>query len=199
MDYLYILREALVWIITIFWLYQLLVSLCSLVKIKDKPLKVKKDHRFMAIIPAHNEEADVGNLIESLKNQSNKKKGGAMSSHHGHDHSHAVVTEDNAKKLTFALILTSSFLVIEVIAGFITQSLALLSDAAHMFTDAAALAIAISVLGGAIAQGKTASTALEGIARNPAASGKLLIPMILGLALIESLVIYALIIALGLK
>jgi cobalt-zinc-cadmium efflux system protein len=66
-----------------------------------------------------------------------------MSSHHGHDHSHAVVTEDNAKKLTFALILTTSFLVIEVIAGFITQSLALLSDAAHMFTDAAALAIAL--------------------------------------------------------
>jgi F-type H+-transporting ATPase subunit c len=64
---------------------------------------------------------------------------------------------------------------------------------------AAALAIAISVLGGALAQGKTAATALEGIARNPAASGKLLIPMILGLALIESLVIYALIIALGLK
>ena len=66
-----------------------------------------------------------------------------MNSHHGHDHSHAVVTEDNVKKLTFALILTSSFLVIEVIAGFITQSLALLSDAAHMFTDAAALAIAL--------------------------------------------------------
>ena len=69
MDYLYILREALVWIITIFWLYQVLVSLCSLVKIKDKPLKVKKDHRFMAIIPAHNEEAVVKNLIESLKAQ----------------------------------------------------------------------------------------------------------------------------------
>jgi len=64
---------------------------------------------------------------------------------------------------------------------------------------AAAIAIALSVFGGAMAQGKTASTALDGIARNPAASGKLLIPMILGLALIESLVIYALIIALGLK
>ena len=73
MDYLYILREALVWIITIFWLYQLLVSLCSLVKIKDKPLKGKKDHRFMAIIPAHNEEAVVGNLIESLKKQNYNK------------------------------------------------------------------------------------------------------------------------------
>ena len=55
MDYLYILREALVWTITIFWLYQILISLCSLVKIKDKPLKVNKNHRFMAIIPAHNE------------------------------------------------------------------------------------------------------------------------------------------------
>ena len=62
---------------------------------------------------------------------------------HDHEHSHAVVTEENAKKLTFALILTSTFLVIEVIAGFLTQSLALLSDAAHMFTDAAALAIAL--------------------------------------------------------
>ena len=69
MDYLYILREALVWTITIFWLYQIMVSLCSLVKLKDKPLKVKKDHRFMAIIPAHNEETVVANLIESLKKQ----------------------------------------------------------------------------------------------------------------------------------
>ena len=74
MDYLYILREALVWFVTIFWLYQLLISVCSLVKLKDKPLKVKKDHRFMAIIPAHNEEAVVGNLIESLKNQSYNKE-----------------------------------------------------------------------------------------------------------------------------
>ena len=69
MEYLYILREALIWIVTIFWLYQLLISICSLIKLKDKPLKVVKDHKFMAIIPAHNEEAVVGNLIESLKNQ----------------------------------------------------------------------------------------------------------------------------------
>ena len=73
MDYLYILREALVWVITIFWLYQVLVSLCSLVKIKDKPLKVKKDHRFMAIIPAHNEEAVIKNLVDSLKKQNYNK------------------------------------------------------------------------------------------------------------------------------
>ncbi|EOQ61030.1 hypothetical protein F935_03371 [Acinetobacter calcoaceticus ANC 3811] len=66
-----------------------------------------------------------------------------MGGHHGHDHSHAVVTEGNAKKLTIALALTTTFLIVEVIAGLITQSLALLSDAAHMFTDAAALAIAL--------------------------------------------------------
>ena len=74
MDYLYLLREALVWIITIFWLYQVMVSLCSLVKIKDKPLKVNKNHRFMAIIPAHNEQAVIGNLIESLKKQNYDKE-----------------------------------------------------------------------------------------------------------------------------
>ena len=60
-----------------------------------------------------------------------------------HEHSHAVVTKTNIKKLTFALMMTASFLVVEVVAGIMTQSLALLSDAAHMFTDAAALAIAL--------------------------------------------------------
>ncbi len=73
MIYLYVLQQALVWIITIFWLYQLLISLCSLVKLKDKPLLEEKENRFMAIIPAHNEEMVVGNLIESLKNQNYPK------------------------------------------------------------------------------------------------------------------------------
>lgn len=59
----------------------------------------------------------------------------------------------------------------------------------------AALAIGVAASVGAIAQSRAASTALEGIARNPNASGKLFVPMILGLALIESLVIYSLIIA----
>ncbi len=60
---------------------------------------------------------------------------------------------------------------------------------------AAALAIGIAAFGGALAQGKTAAAALEGIARNPAAQGKIFVPMIIGLALIESLVLYAFVIA----
>jgi F0F1-type ATP synthase membrane subunit c/vacuolar-type H+-ATPase subunit K len=59
----------------------------------------------------------------------------------------------------------------------------------------AALAISVSVFGGAIAQSRTASAALEGIARNPAAQGQIFVPMIIGLALIESLVLYAFVIA----
>ena len=55
--------------------------------------------------------------------------------------------------------------------------------------------IAVAAFGGALAQGRAASAALDGIARNPSASGKLFTPMILALALIESLVIYALVIS----
>lgn len=59
----------------------------------------------------------------------------------------------------------------------------------------AALAIGLAAFGGALGQGKTAVAALEGIARNPAAQGKIFVPMIIGLALIESLVLYAFVIA----
>ena len=74
MEYLYIIQQALVWIITIFWFYQIAISVCSLVKLKDKPMLVNKNHRFMAIIPAHNEEAVVTDLIESLKKQDYPKE-----------------------------------------------------------------------------------------------------------------------------
>lgn len=60
---------------------------------------------------------------------------------------------------------------------------------------AAGLAIGLAAAFGALGQSKGVAAALEGIARNPAASGKLVTPMIIGLALIESLVIYALVIA----
>src|SRR5512140_647098 len=56
---------------------------------------------------------------------------------------------------------------------------------------ACGLGIAIAAFGGALGQGRTASSALDGIARNPGASSKIFTPMILGLALIESMVIYS--------
>ena len=73
MQYLYFIQQALIWLITIYWIYQLVVSICSLITLKEKPLLENKEHKFLAIIPAHNEEAVVGNLIESLKNQTYPK------------------------------------------------------------------------------------------------------------------------------
>jgi F-type H+-transporting ATPase subunit c len=55
------------------------------------------------------------------------------------------------------------------------------------------LAVAFAAYAGTRAQSAAASVALEGMARNPAAADKLFVPMILGLALMESLVIFTLI------
>ncbi|MFT6633657.1 MAG: F-type H+-transporting ATPase subunit c [Bacteriovoracaceae bacterium] len=68
-------------------------------------------------------------------------------------------------------------------------------EANGMIAIAAAIAIGMAALGGTMAQGKAASAALEGIARNPEAQGKIFTPMILGMALIESLVILGFVIA----
>lgn len=58
-------------------------------------------------------------------------------------------------------------------------------------TIGAALAIGLAVLGGALGQGRAAAAALEGISRNPGATSRIQTPMIIGLALIESLVLFA--------
>jgi F-type H+-transporting ATPase subunit c len=60
----------------------------------------------------------------------------------------------------------------------------------------AGIGIAIAAFGGALGQGRGLAAALDGIARNPGAAGKMFGPMIIGLAMIESLVIYSLLVAL---
>ena len=60
---------------------------------------------------------------------------------------------------------------------------------------ASGFGIAIAACGGAIGQSKAITAGLEGIARNPGAAGMITTPLIIGLALIESLVIYAFVIA----
>ena len=60
--------------------------------------------------------------------------------HTGHHHDHAPkVTEDSKRRVFWAMIITASFMLAEVIGGLLSGSLALLADAAHMLTDAAAL------------------------------------------------------------
>src|SRR5689334_7979126 len=57
---------------------------------------------------------------------------------------HAIPTgQENERKLKLVLLLTGTYLIAEVVGGFLTGSLALLSDAAHMLTDVMALVIAL--------------------------------------------------------
>ncbi len=59
----------------------------------------------------------------------------------------------------------------------------------------AGLCMGLAVLGGALGQSRAAGSAFEGIARNPASYGKVFVPMIIALALIESLVLLAFVVA----
>lgn len=62
-------------------------------------------------------------------------------------HSHAIARgQDHERRLLAALVLTGSYLIAEVVGGILTRSLALISDAAHMLTDVAALAIALAAV-----------------------------------------------------
>jgi cobalt-zinc-cadmium efflux system protein len=63
---------------------------------------------------------------------------------HGHHHDHAISADADRGKLRLALGLILGFMVVEVAAGVIADSLALLSDAAHMLTDAGAVALALA-------------------------------------------------------
>jgi cobalt-zinc-cadmium efflux system protein len=65
--------------------------------------------------------------------------------HHDHDHDHSHVhgaNKKNLRRVMIALVLTGLFMVVEVVGGIISGSLALLADAGHMLTDTMALALA---------------------------------------------------------
>jgi cobalt-zinc-cadmium efflux system protein len=63
--------------------------------------------------------------------------------HHGAGHTHGVGTHTDLRWLTVALAVNALFMLVEIAAGVIASSLALLSDAAHLLTDAAAIALAL--------------------------------------------------------
>ncbi|HEY6779696.1 MAG TPA: cation diffusion facilitator family transporter [Thermoleophilaceae bacterium] len=66
-----------------------------------------------------------------------------MAHDHGHSHLHLHGATDDSKRLGIALGLIVGFMCVEVVVGLLASSLALLSDAAHMLTDAGAIALAL--------------------------------------------------------
>jgi cobalt-zinc-cadmium efflux system protein len=66
---------------------------------------------------------------------------------HAHAHHHGPSADADRHWLAVALGVIAGFMVVEVVAGILADSLALLSDAAHMLTDAGAIAIALYAAG----------------------------------------------------
>lgn len=62
---------------------------------------------------------------------------------HSHSHTHGLRREGNRKSLTIAMVITFCIMIAEVIGGFLTNSLALLSDAGHMISDVGSLALSL--------------------------------------------------------
>jgi cobalt-zinc-cadmium efflux system protein len=69
-----------------------------------------------------------------------------MGHHHGHGHAHGADAHASRRRLGFVLALTWAFLGVEVVAGIVTGSLALLADAGHMLTDVAGLVLALAAM-----------------------------------------------------
>lgn len=63
---------------------------------------------------------------------------------HDHDHDHGHAHAGNERRVFWALLLTAGFMVAEVVGGIVSGSLALLADAGHMLTDAAALGLSLA-------------------------------------------------------
>lgn len=105
------------------------------------------------------------------------------------------------KKVIIMMFVMLALLSVSVFAQDATTTMATSTAAANGANNvkwgalAAAFVLGLAAAAGAIGQSRAIVAACEGIARNPGAAGAIRLSMIIGLALIESLVIYALLIA----
>ena len=91
-----------------------------------------------------------------------------MAEHAGHAHTHVVAPTADRRRVVFALCLILGFMLLEVALGVVANSLALLSDAGHMLTDALALAMSLMVMRLAVRQpGARSPTACAGRRSSP--------------------------------
>jgi F-type H+-transporting ATPase subunit c len=104
------------------------------------------------------------------------------------------------KRITSVMLLALVLICLFAPLSFAEEMEATAASGSHvkaMAVIGAALGIGIAALGTGIGQGIGLSKACEGVARNPSASGKITTTLIIGLAMIESLAIYALLVSLG--
>src|SRR4051812_9956921 len=95
------------------------------------------------------------------------------------------------KKFLTIIIGLSLVLVATVLTANFAMAQEAAAGAAVWQTVAGKLALGLAAFAGALGQGKVVAAVVESIGRNPGASGAMFVPMILGLAFIESLVLFA--------
>jgi F-type H+-transporting ATPase subunit c len=92
-----------------------------------------------------------------------------------------------------------SFILVCLMSPVVFAAEGAISDAQYgyysMAVIGAGIAVGIAAVGAGLGQGIATGRAVEGIARNPNASGKIMTPLIVGLAMMESLTIYGFVIA----
>ncbi len=101
--------------------------------------------------------------------------------------------------LTALLASSSAFAEEAISAAAGTSAIAGVSGTVGLVALGVGIMMGLAVLGGTLGQSNAANAALEGVARNPAAAGKLTLPLVLSLALMESLVLFAFLIGLSLQ
>ena len=94
-----------------------------------------------------------------------------------------------------SVLAVAAFLILSATPAFAETGM-LAPEVATWIPLASGLGLGLAAFGGAFAQGKIISSALDAIARNPGASGKMFIVWFLGVAFVESLVVYSLVISL---
>jgi F-type H+-transporting ATPase subunit c len=100
------------------------------------------------------------------------------------------------KKLSFSTLGSAFILLALSTVAYAAEGATNALDYFTVSVFAAGFGIAVAAFGGALGQGMGIKSAVEGIARNPESSGKVTVTMLIGLAMVESLVIYALVISL---
>lgn len=94
------------------------------------------------------------------------------------------------KKMNYLLGASAAFLMPAM--AFAEEPVAAAADGRPMYAIAKGFAVGVAALGCALAQGRIVATAVDGIARNPGASGQIFTPMLLGVAFVETLLIFTL-------
>lgn len=101
------------------------------------------------------------------------------------------------KRVISTILLSFMLLLMVATIAFAAEVPATNGETSHhaMAVIGAGIAVGIAAIGAGLGQGIATGKAVEGIARNPNASGKIMTPLIVGLAMMESLTIYGLVVS----